>query len=149
MRVGELDEDRLAGKTDSGQQYGEGAGNGGAGRRSGNGSRHRTRIRRWRQRRRLDPPRMEPSTPRMICRPTSEPTARAALLTIASPADWRCELPPPNTLPSTSPSTEPAEAGAGPGGIDPGAGDVCAVDAPSARRDLSTSYADSRSTNCS
>src|SRR6185295_8518493 len=30
-----------------------------------------------------------------------------------SPADCRCEPPPPNTLPSTSPSTVPADAAAG------------------------------------
>jgi hypothetical protein len=45
----------------------------------------------------------------MICRPTFESTARAALRTIASAADRRRELPPPNTPPSTSPNTEPVD----------------------------------------
>ena len=51
----------------------------------------------------------------MICLPASEPIARAALLTSASPADWRREFPPPNTLPSRSPKMDPLDAGAEPG----------------------------------
>src|SRR5205814_2519248 len=66
-----------------------------------------------RQRRRaLPPPRMLPSTPRMISRPTVDPIERAALLaTVSRTESLRPD--PRNRPPATSPSQPPPDAAGG------------------------------------
>src|SRR5437867_3551251 len=52
-----------------------------------------------------DPPSNDPSTPRMICRPTVLPIVRAALFTIAcTTVSPRREPPEPSTPPSADPA---------------------------------------------